>query len=131
VEQTTVFELSNPRVAVESYLEAFASRDLLRCLEFFVEDATLVFVSGTYKGRAAIEQWHTDRFAADLKILRIDGVTTEGDTVTVDLHVTSNRLRFFKIANLDGRATMQLEQGRIKELKFGLRLYDPFEGWGG
>lgn len=130
MEQITVFELSNPRVAVESYLEAFGRHDLARCMEFFADDATLSFVSGTYQGRAAIEQWHQDRFAADLKILRMDGVSTDGDTVTVDLHVTSNRLRFFKIANLDGRATMRLGDGKIKELKFGLRLYDPFEGWG-
>jgi hypothetical protein len=126
-----VFELSNPRSAVEAYLDAFTRHDLHQCLEFFGEDATVSFLSGTYKGRDAIEQWHKDRFAANLKILRVDAVSTEGETVKVDLQVTSNRLRFFKISNLDGRATIELEHGRVRQLKLGLRLQAPFEGWGG
>ncbi|HEY6360294.1 MAG TPA: nuclear transport factor 2 family protein, partial [Vicinamibacterales bacterium] len=124
MEPSTVFETSNPRTAVESYLDAFTRHDLPRCLDFFAEDATLSFLSGTYKGRDAIKQWHKDRFAADLKILRVDGVSASGDTVNVDLHVTSNRLRFFKISNLDGYATIQLEHGRIRQLKLGMRLFD-------
>jgi ketosteroid isomerase-like protein len=130
VAQNFTVELSNPRSSIETYLEAFQRHDLAQCLEFFAPDATLTFVSGTYQGKAAIEDWHKDRFAANLKILRMDQITADGDTVTVDLNVTSNRLQFFKIANLDGRATMRLADGKIKELSFGLRLYDPFEAWG-
>jgi hypothetical protein len=129
MEQKVSAEVSSAQQLVDSYLEAFAARDLARCMSFFADDAVIRFISGVYNTRAAIEEWHKERFAADLKILRIDSVAAEGDTVKIDLMLASKRLEFFRIKNLAARATIRLKDGRIADAHFGPRFTDPFEGW--
>ena len=114
---------------VQAYLDAFAARDVARCLDFYAPDAEVKFVSGVYAGRTALEEWHKERFAADLTILRVDSVTVDGDEVTIDLMLASNRLKFFRINSLAARATVRLENGLIRHAHFGPRFTDPFEGW--
>jgi hypothetical protein len=119
---TNVAAPASLETAFRQYLDAFDARDLPACLSFFAEDASLTFQSSLYRGKTAIERWHTDRFAADLRIIRLDRVTVEDDQVTADAVVTSNRLRAWKFDSLGGTATVRFENGRISEVNFAARL---------
>lgn len=114
---------------IYQYMEAFEEQNLDRCLDFFADDAVLDFQGGVYRGQLAIKDWHKDRFAARLQIVRVDGIAVNGDTVTVDLVVTSDRLKAWRITRLPGTATYVFEQGRIKDARFGLRATNPLERW--
>jgi ketosteroid isomerase-like protein len=113
------------KVMVESYRRAFESGDAAACASYFTEDATLRFLFGSYQGRSAIEGWHRDRFAADVKLLRIDGVAVDGDSVTAQVVVTSRRLRLVRMDQVKGTVTFRVEQGRFKEAVLSARKGAP------
>lgn len=115
------------QAVVHAYLEAFDQRDLSRCMQFFAEDATVDFASGIHRGSQAIEKWHEDRFAADLRMIRIEEIRSQGNKVIVDGAATSNRAKAWRIGSVAGRATFAFQQDRIKEVKFGLRMAIPLE----
>jgi ketosteroid isomerase-like protein len=117
------------QATIQDYLQAFDERDLSKCVDFFTEDAMIDFASGIYRGKQAIEEWHKDRFGADLRVLRVEGIKPKGSTVTVDLVVTSKVARAWRINSAAGRATVVFDQGKIKEARFGLRMALPIEGW--
>lgn len=117
------------RALVEAYLKAFEQRDLARCLECFADDATIDFAIGVYRGKRAIEEWHKDRFAADLRVTRIDDIRTLSDSVVVDAVATSKVARSWGIGSVAGTATFVFQDGKIKEATFGLRMAIPIEGW--
>jgi hypothetical protein len=129
MEEKVSVETTEAQELIESYLKGFGARDLDQCMSFFADDAVIRFISGVYNTRPAIEDWHKERFAADLKILRVDSVASEGDTVKIDLLLASKRLEFFRINSLAARATIRLKDGRIADAHFGPRFTDPFEGW--
>jgi ketosteroid isomerase-like protein len=106
---------------VLDYLKAFDSRDLERCLSFCNEDATFHFLWRSFRGLKGIEKWHRDRFAADLRVVRVDDISAEGNTVTVDVIIASNKLRARKVNQIGGRITLRLERGALKDVKFGHR----------
>ncbi len=118
-----------PRALIEEYLQAMKDRDLDRCVGMFADDATITFMNSQFKGRAAIETWHRDRFAAEGEIVKVDAIRVKGDTITLDALATSKKLRQWKIPKVGGRATFRLEDGKIKEFKMTPRLYNPLEGW--
>jgi ketosteroid isomerase-like protein len=120
---------AEPQAIIQAYLQAARDRDLAGCVSFYAPDAKLTFMSGVFQGTQAIEEWHKERFAADLQFVRIDAIKAKGDVVTVDAVVTSKRLKAWKIGSLGGRATFRLQDGKIKETSFGLRLHNPLEGW--
>lgn len=120
---------NNLEAAVREYLEAFNSRDLSRCMEFFADDARLDFAMGVYRGTKAIEEWHTKRFEADLRVLRVERVRSDGDTVTVDALATSKVAKAWKFPSVAGVVTFLFDQGKIKHGKFRLRTAIPVEGW--
>jgi hypothetical protein len=113
---------------VRAYLDAFAARDLARCLERFAPAATLHFAGGVYRGREAIEDWHQERFKADLRLIRLDDIRAEGELVVVEATATSRRLQLFKIDSLAGLVTFRLDEDLIVEAEFGLRMNNP-EYW--
>lgn len=115
-------EEMDPRTVVEAYLQAFNARDLPGCIEFYDDDASLTFGPGFFRGRQAIEQWHKDRFAADMRLLELEDIEVRGDTVVVRGVATSKRLRAFKIGSLGGTGTFLIQQGKIKELRFEGRI---------
>lgn len=114
---------------IRAYLQAFEGRDLARCLDFFAEDATLRFAMATYRGTPAIEEWHRERFAADLRVTRIDEIRALDDKVVVDAEVTSNVIRAFRFESVAGTVTFRFQAGKIKEATFGLRMGLSLEGW--
>ena len=120
---------AEPQTLIRAYLEAAQERDLEGCMRFYADDSRLTFMSGVFEGRQAIEEWHKERFDADLKFVKIEAVKTKGHTVTVDAVVTSKRIKAWKIGSLGGRATFRVEDGVIKETSFGMRLHNPLEGW--
>jgi hypothetical protein len=113
------------------YLDALRERDVERCLSFFADDATIRMPGKTYTGREALEKWHRNRFAVNLRVDRVDGVTVDGDRVTVDASISSDRLRAWDIRTVGGRGTIGFEDGKIKNVKLGLRLGNPFKRSGG
>jgi hypothetical protein len=119
----------SPQAIVSAYLDAARARDVLGCVAFFADNARLSFMSGQFEGRQAIEEWHNERFAANLQFVRVDAVKAKGEVVTVDAVVTSNRLKAWKIGSLGGRVTFRVREGKICETTFGLRLHNPLEGW--
>jgi hypothetical protein len=131
VEQATgqIAEDGDLEATVRAYLGALNERNLTRCIEFFAEDATVTFMARAFRGRQAIEAWHRERFAAELEVVRIGAIRHKGDSLIVDGVVTSKRIRALKIGSLGGRATVSLENSRVKAMRFGLRPYNPFEGW--
>jgi ketosteroid isomerase-like protein len=105
-----------------AYLKAFESRDVDRCMTFYDDDASLSFAQSDYKGKQQIEEWHKARFAADLRVLRLEKLTVEGNTVVVAAVVTSKRLKAWKLNTIRGTVTTLFEGTKIKDLKFGVRL---------
>jgi ketosteroid isomerase-like protein len=113
------------KALAEAYLEAFDAQDLERCVEFFSDDASIDFNMTAYKGRQAIVDWHKDRFAANLKMVRLTKITVNGDTVVVDAVATSKRLIAWKTKSIAGRVTMRFVDGKIKSGKLTARMTNP------
>ena len=125
MEETT----TAPQTVVENYLEALKSRDVEKIVDFFAEDAVIHFMSGVFKGRDALEEWHKDRFEADMQIVSVKKMRTKGNKVTIDGTITSNKLKAWKIGKLAGKATFSIQDGKIQETKFSVRMYNPLAGF--
>jgi len=117
------------RSIVQAYQEALEARDVDHCVSFYTEDAIIHFGPGVYRGKEAIESWHRDRFAANLRILRLQEVQVDSNRAVYNVEVESDKLRAWRINTLQARAIVTLQDGRIKELKFSVRLNGIFEGW--
>lgn len=115
---------------VRSYLDAFAQRDLPLCMEFYAEDATISMLYATFHGRSAIEDWHKERFAANLTLNQLNQVRVKKDSVMIDAVVTSTRLQALKINSIRGTGTFKMDNGKIKEASFKPKMYNPLENWG-
>jgi len=116
----------DPQRVVEAYLQAFDERDLSRCLDFYDEDGLLVFGPpafglGRFRGKEALEQWHKERFTRGMKVIEIEEIQVEGDTVTVKAVVTSPVVKAIQLDDFRGTATFIVQRGRIKEARLGLR----------
>ena len=117
------------RRLVNEYLEAFAARDIPRCLALFDADAVIDFQMSSFNGREEIADWHADRFAANLRVLQVERVRVNGDTVQVDAIVASDRLAAWRIASLRARATLRFVGGRIVSVVLAPRL-NPMGAYG-
>jgi ketosteroid isomerase-like protein len=121
-------KMETPETAVDletqarAYLKAFESRDIDQCMAFYDDNASLSFVQSDYKGKDQIQEWHKARFAADLRVLRVEKLTVEGNTVVLAAVVTSKRLKAWKLNTVRGTVTTLFEGSKIKDLKFGMRL---------
>ena len=124
--ENQVISPTDLKALAEAYLEAFHARDLDRCLEFFTDDSTVDFNMTLYTGRQAITDWHKDRFAADLKMVKKNAISVDGDTVTIDGAISSKRLSAWRVKALSGRVTMRFEDGKIKNGKLSPRMTNPF-----
>lgn len=112
------------------YLDALKARDLEKCLQFFDDEATLNWQGGVYKGIKAIEDWHKDRFDAELRIIEVEDIQVQGSEVIIDTLVTSNRLQAWRLKSLAGRVTIRFDGTRISDVRFKVRVTNPFEQWG-
>lgn len=115
---------------VRDYLDAIAQQDLARCMEFYADDATVSALYATFRGSKAIEEWHKERFAANLKLTQVNEVRAKKDTVMVDAVITSTRLQSLKINAVRGTGTFRMENGKIKSAQFKPKMYNPLENWG-
>jgi ketosteroid isomerase-like protein len=113
--------VQNLEQVVRDYLVALDAKDLAACVALYSDDAVIHFMSGIYKGRKGVEEWHRDRFAANLQLLQIDEIQTTGDSVVVDVVVTSDRIKGWMVNGFPGRLTYLFEGGLIKEARYGLR----------
>ncbi|HTB20207.1 MAG TPA: nuclear transport factor 2 family protein [Bryobacteraceae bacterium] len=123
VEQTTTRQL------IDIYLKAFERQELEQCMDCFHSDATLEWLMGEYRGQSSIEEWHKDRFAAGLKILRVDGVSIQGEIATVRITVTSKRLAAWRMPSLAGIVTVTFQGGKIHGTKFAAKSINPQQNW--
>ena len=115
------------REAVDAYLAAFADHDVERCLAFFAEDASLDFQITTFTGKSQIAEWHRDRFAANLRLVRLERITVRRNIVTVDAVGSSDRLAAWNVQALPGRITMRFADGRIVSCRFAARMVNPVD----
>ena len=120
-------EAQDLRAVADAYLAAFEARDLDRCLSLFADEASIDFQSGLYEGREGVRQWHQDRFDANLRVARLESVTVSGDTIVVDVVVTSDRLAAWKIQGLSGRITLRFKDGLIQHAKLTPRMMNPID----
>ena len=120
---------NNTQELIENYLKAFERGELEQCLDYFDPKATLEWMMGEYSGKESIEEWHKDRFAAGLKILRVDGIGVNGDVVTVRLTVTSKRLAAWRMPSLGGIVTATVQNGKILHTKFAPKSINPQQNW--
>ena len=118
-------EMTDLEKTIRDYLNAFEARDLSRCLAFFDDDGTVDFQDALYRGRAGVEEWHQDRFDADLRVLEIEEVRCEGEEAVVDLVATSDALKVWDIDKLNGAVRFRFVGEKIKEAKFELRAHNP------
>ena len=86
-------EKTDLEATANAYLEAYDQRDLPKCMSFFAENATIHFGLGVYRGKQAIEEWHTQRFAADLRVTQVEGIRIQGDKAIIDGVATSKTAR--------------------------------------
>jgi ketosteroid isomerase-like protein len=114
------------KTLAQAYLDAFHARDMERCLDFFTDDATVDFNKTLYTGKQGITDWHKDRFEADLKLIKTNSMTADGDTVTIDGAVSSKRLAAWRLKALSGRVVLRFENGKIKYGKLSPRMTNPF-----
>jgi hypothetical protein len=128
MDQKTGTPTTDGAAIINDYLQAVKDRDLKRCVDFYADDATLIFLSGVFRGKKAIEDWHKERFDAQFEILKVDGIRSRDDRVTLDAVITSKRLKTWKINSLGGRANFRLDKGKIRETKLAPRIQNPFEG---
>ncbi len=128
MEQQSGTQTSDPTALVTDYLQAVKDRDLDKCLGFYADDATLIFLSGVFRGKKAISDWHKERFDALFEIIRVESMRAKDDRVTIDAVITSKRLKTWKINSLGGRANFRVDQGKIREVKLSPRIQNPFEG---
>lgn len=113
------------KALAQAYLDAFDAQDLERCLGFFNDNATIDFNMTNYSGRQAITDWHKDRFAANLKLVRLNKISVNGDTVVVDAVATSKRLAAWKVKAISGRVTIRFANGKIISGKLAARMTNP------
>lgn len=106
---------------IRAYLDSFEARDLKRCVGFFAEDAVIHFQTMSYRGRKAIEQWHSDRFEADLRVKCLESIRINLDTVSIDAVVSSKRLAAWMVNQIGGHVTVRFEMGKIKEYRLSAR----------
>ncbi len=120
--QTIQNEAGHLEELVKAYLDAFHSRDLDRCLASFADEATIQFHTSTFQGRSAIVDWHRERFDADLRMERLEDLSIDGDTVTLEGSATSKRLRAWKLNSINGVMEIQFGNGLIRELRFKMKM---------
>ncbi len=106
----------------KEYLAAFDARDLEKCLTFFGEDAVVDFQNVEYQGAAALKEWHEERFAANLRLSKIDNVKVKGNKVTVDAVASSDRLAAWKIHALKSKIEATFEDEKIQEVKLTAKM---------
>jgi ketosteroid isomerase-like protein len=122
-------EEATTRELIETYLKAFEQGELEQCMNCFDSDATVEWLMGEYRGKESIEEWHKDRFAAGLKILRVDGMNIKGDVATVRVTVTSKRLAAWRMPSLGGVVTVKFQDGKIHGTKFAAKSINPQQNW--
>jgi len=106
---------------VNDYFDAFEARDLSRCLEFFHDDAVLHFATGKFSGIKSIDQWHQARFEGGMRIVEVESIEVQNDTVIVQAVATSPKLKLVRIDDLKGTVTFVIKQDKFKELRMELR----------
>ncbi len=129
MEEKQTAQETTPQAVVESYLQAVKEHNLEGCLEFYAEDADLHYMKGVFHGKEAISGWHQERFDAEFEFVKINKISADGDKVVLDASITTKKLRAWKVPRLSGKATFKLDDGKIKEVKFRPKMYNPFEGW--
>jgi uncharacterized protein (TIGR02246 family) len=117
------------RATIQTYREALEARDLARCVACYAEDAVIHFGTGLYRGKEAITEWHQDRFAANLRIVHFQEIQIEGDKAALDVAVSSDKLKAWKISRLRATTTILFDGGKFREVKFNVRMTSPFEAW--
>jgi hypothetical protein len=120
---------SDLKSVVSDYIAAFQERDMEKCLSYWHENAEIDFVMGTYRGMNDIEQWHQDRFNADMRVLQVQSIEVQDDRATVDVVATSKVARIWRMNSVEGRINLKFKAGKINHAKFGLRTAIPIERW--
>src|SRR5579864_539388 len=106
---------------LREYMEAFRARNLSGCLGLYSEDAVLEFGGTFCRDRQCLERWHVERFTANMVVTKIDRLGINGDEITVEGAITSDRLQTWGAGDIQGRAKFVIRNGKIAEARFGLQ----------
>lgn len=118
--------MADLEAVTRDYLAAFEARDLDKCLGFFAEDANIDFQNTEYEGTESIKEWHEERFAANLRLTKINNVRVKDDTVIVDAVAASDRLAAWKIKSLKCKIEAKFEDEKIQEAKLTASITSIF-----
>lgn len=103
-----------------SYFRAFEERNLIDCVNFFSEDACILFMMNAYRGRQDIQKWHEERFKAGLLILSLKNIKVAENLLCARAKITSKRIRAWPAKHFTILIQATFEKNLIKDLRFEL-----------
>ncbi len=112
-----------------AYLDAFEKRDFKACIDLYMPDSVIHFGPGTYAGMKNIEEWHRERFDADLRLTSLDATRVEGSTVSARVVAVSDKIKAWGLDSIQAILSLVFEGKKIKEARFDMLDSNPLETW--
>lgn len=112
-----------------AYLDAFEKRDLETCLGFYTPESVIHFGPGVYAGAKSIEDWHRERFDADLRITHYDQAKLKGNTVSARVIAVSEKIKAWGLDSIQATLSLSFEGNKVKEARFDMLDSNPLETW--
>ena len=112
-----------------AYLDAFEKRDFEACIDLYMPESVIHFGPGTYAGMKNIEEWHRERFDADLRLTGLDETKLEGKTVSARVVAVSEKIKAWGLDSIQATLTLVFEGKKIKEARFDMLDSNPLETW--
>lgn len=82
-----------------------------------------------FQGIAQITEWHQERFKNQLKAEPVEKFKVHGNQLSVEMIVTSKRLKAWRINTVLGKGTFQFnDQSKIVDARFALATPNFYEG---
>lgn len=114
---------------LQDYLQALVAQDVQKCLTFYTEDAVIHFMTKQFQGIRQITEWHQERFKNQLKTESVENFKVNGNQLSVEMVVTSKRLKAWRINTVLGKGTFQFNaEGKIVDARFALATPNFYEG---
>ena len=112
-----------------AYLDAFEKRDFEACIDLYMPDSVIHFGPGSYAGMKNIEEWHRERFDADLRLTSLDETRLEGNTVSARVIAVSDKIKAWGLDSIQATLSLVFEGKKIKEARFDLLDSNTLETW--
>ncbi len=112
-----------------AYHDAFEKRDFDACIDLYMPDSVIHFGPGSYAGMKNIEEWHRERFDADLRLTSLDETRLEGNTVSARVIAVSDKIKAWGLDSIQATLSLVFKGKKIKEARFDLLDSNTLETW--